>query len=158
MQRTIKKLFIGSLLAAAAVPGVQASVDAYGSPGHALAVTRTIKIAALDSMKFQPSKVDVRPGQTVRFVIRNLGRQQPHEFLIGNRAEQRDYEALAEEHPGLRKLVDAPNGVTIPPGQTRTLIWHFPNRTGTLEYACHEPLHYAAGMVGYIHMTPEAPK
>ncbi len=129
--------------------------DRYGAPGQASAVTRTVKITTLDTMRFTPSRVDVGPGQTVRFVIRNAGRT-THEFVIGDRTEQRAHEAEMKAHPDM-KMGHDPNGVAVPPGQTRTLIWRFPQRAATLEYACHEPGHFAAGMVGYIHLRAPAP-
>jgi uncharacterized cupredoxin-like copper-binding protein len=41
------------------------------------------------------------------------------------------------------------NGVIVAPGKTGTLIWTF-TKAGTLQYACHVPGHYAAGMVGQL--------
>ena len=164
MKSISKFLAAGAVLVVLAVPLVRASDmadmsgmaghgskgDRYGVPGLVQAVTRTVKIATLDTMRFSPSRVDVRPGQTVRFVIHNGGRI-THEFVIGDRAEQRAHEAEMEAHPGM-KMDHDPNGLTLPPGSTRTLIWRFPRHAMTLEYACHEPGHFAAGMVGYIHV------
>jgi len=140
------------------MPGVSGSDvggDQYGVPGRASAVTRTVRITTLDTMRFTPSRIDVRPEQTVRFVIHNAGRI-THEFVIGDAAEQRAHEAEMAAHPDM-KMDHDPNGVTVPPGQTRILVWRFPKRAATLEYACHEPGHFAAGMVGYIHLRSLAP-
>ena len=131
--------------------GMQAGTgkaDAYGVPGQARAVTRTVRITALDTMRFRPSRVRVQPGQTVRFVVHNGGRL-THEFVIGDRAEQRAHEAEMEAHPGM-KMDHDPNGFAVPPGGTRTLLWRFPRHAAMLEYACHEPGHFAAGMIGTI--------
>ena len=168
MKSISRFLAAGAALVVLAVPLAQASgmadmsgmsghgskSDHYGVPGLVQAVTRTVRIATLDTMRFSPSRVDVRPGQTVRFVIHNGGRI-THEFVIGDRAEQRAHEAEMEAHPGM-KMDHDPNGLTLPPGSTRTLIWRFPRHAMTLEYACHEPGHFAAGMVGYIHVRGPA--
>ncbi|MDA8363255.1 MAG: plastocyanin/azurin family copper-binding protein [Gammaproteobacteria bacterium] len=156
----------GCLLAAAVVSPAQAAGmsgmssntaghDRFGSPGTAQAVTRTVRITALDTMHYSPPQISVRPGRTVRFVVHNGGHL-THEFVIGDRAEQRAHEAEMEARPGMKMGRD-PNGMTILTGHTRTLIWRFPRHAGTLEYACHEPGHFAAGMVGYIHVTAAAP-
>lgn len=158
-QYTVKNILAGCLLLAIAFPAVQAAADDYGAPGNALAVTRTIKITALESMKWRPSRIDVRPGQTVKFVISNPSTQNSHEFLIDTASGQQAYEARVEQDPGATKLLaNTTNGITIPPATTRTFIWHFPDHTGTLQYACHEPLHFAAGMIGEIHITSAAHK
>ncbi len=120
---------------------------AFGSPGAAGAVTRTIRVVALDSFRFKPSRVVVTPGATIRFIVTNRGHL-IHEFVIGNLAEQRAHERDMERHPDM-KMHDL-NGVTVEPGQTRSLVWHFPDQPTTLEYACHEPGHFAGGMMGII--------
>ncbi len=172
MKRGIKALAAGAVLVALSAPFAQAAGMAdmsgmsgmsggkvehnqYGVPGKARMVTRTVRITALDTMRFLPSSVNVRPGQTVRFIIHNAGHL-THEFVVGDRAEQREHEAEMEAHPDM-KMDHDPNGLTVPPGATRTLIWRFPHRVATLEYACHEPGHFAAGMVGYIHVRGAAP-
>jgi uncharacterized cupredoxin-like copper-binding protein len=44
---------------------------------------------------------------------------------------------------------DLPNSITLEPGETGQLTWRFGD-AGTLEYACHEPGHFDAGMHGPI--------
>jgi len=127
------------------------TTDTYGVPGRAGLVTRAVTITALDTMHFEPAQISVRAGQTVRFVVRNDGKV-AHEFVIGDRAGQHEHEAEMRANPKMKMDRD-PNGVTVEPGGTQTLIWHFPARPATLEYACHEPGHFAAGMVGYIHVV-----
>ena len=41
------------------------------------------------------------------------------------------------------------NGVSVAPGQTQVFFWKFTN-TGVLQFACHVPGHYAAGMFGEV--------
>ncbi len=136
------------------MPGMsmpQAGHDGYGTPGLAGAVTKTVTITAFDTMRFEPARISVIAGQTVRFVIRNAGKI-AHEFVIGDRAEQREHEAEMQANPNMKMDRD-PNGVTVGPGKTQELIWQFPKQAGTVEYACHESGHFAAGMVGYVHVV-----
>ncbi|MHB8257921.1 MAG: cupredoxin domain-containing protein [Acidiferrobacterales bacterium] len=171
MKRGIKVLAVGAVLVVLSISLAQAAGmadmsgmsgmsggkvehDRYGVPGEPRMVTRTVRITAFDTMRFSPSSVHVHPGQTVRFIIHNAGHL-THEFVVGDRREQREHEAEMAAHPDM-KMDHDPNGLTLTPGATRTLIWRFPRHVATLEYACHEPGHFAAGMVGYIHVRGAA--
>jgi len=117
----------------------------FGHPGQASEVTRTISIAAKDS-RFVPGKIEVRVGETVKFEIVNRDKIE-HEFVLGDVAEQVAHEKEMRAMPSMP--MDDENGVSIPPGQSATLIWTFTHQ-GELEYACHLPGHYVAGMVGWL--------
>ncbi|EQD65005.1 blue (type 1) copper domain protein, partial [mine drainage metagenome] len=119
----------------------------FGENGRTDQVTRTIRIQALDTMRFSPSIVHVEPGQTVRFVVTDAGRLD-HEFVIGDQREQEAHERKMEAHSDMP--MHDPNGISLKPGQTRSILWRFPDRPMRLEYACHEPGHFAAGMIGQI--------
>jgi Cu+-exporting ATPase len=109
---------------------------------------RSIAIEATDQLRFDPSTVDVREGETVAFTITNSGSVE-HEFVIGDAQVQAAHEA--EMAPGgMNKMnEDEGNAVSIPPGKTATLIYTF-DQPGTLLYGCHVAGHYAAGMEGTI--------
>lgn len=124
-----------------------AETFSFGHPGVAAKVDRTVKITALDTMRFVPATVRVKPGETVRFVVTDEGHL-VHEFILGDRREQAEHEREMQRMGGMA-MPDEANGVTLQPGQTKTLIWTF-GKAGVVEYACHEPGHYAAGMVGKI--------
>lgn len=119
----------------------------FGHPGKMSDVTRTIRIDATDD-RFQPALVNVEAGQTVRFEIVDRGTL-AHEFVIGDIAEQRAHDKEMAAMPGMP--MDDPNGVSVAAGKTATLIWTF-TRPATLQYACHVPGHYAAGMVGQLNV------
>ncbi len=119
----------------------------FGHPGLAAKVGRTVKINALDNMRFSPDKLRVRAGETVRFIVTNKG-QLVHEFILGDRKEQAEHEQEMKRMGGMA-MPDEANGVTLRPGQTKTLIWTF-GKPGEVEFACHQPGHYLAGMVGII--------
>jgi Cu+-exporting ATPase len=108
-------------------------------------VTRTINVEAADTLRFSPDRLTVSAGETVAFDITNSG-VLPHEFFVGTPAEQQAHEA--EMSPG-SSMMDEPNAVAVPAGGTARLVYTF-DRPGTLEYGCHVPGHYAAGMLGTI--------
>jgi uncharacterized cupredoxin-like copper-binding protein len=108
-------------------------------------VSRTIQIETTDALRFVPDQVSVNAGDTVAFEITNSG-VLPHEFFIGTPTEQQAHEA---EMSGGSNMSDEPNAVAVPAGGTARLVYTF-DQTGTLEYGCHVPGHYAAGMFGTI--------
>ena len=54
----------------------------FGIAGDAKAVKRTITFSMTDAMRFEPDRITVREGETIRFVFVNNGRQM-HEFVLG---------------------------------------------------------------------------
>lgn len=108
---------------------------------------RIIEITAYDTMEFDPDHVSVEPGETVRFVVRNVGTVQ-HSFTLGSPEYQQKHE---EEMQGMavEKLAghmkNEPNGIVVQPGETGTLTWRFEG-SGPVQFACHIPGHYPAGM------------
>lgn len=122
----------------------------FGHPGTAK-VDRTVRIVAFDTMRFTPATLHVRPGETVRFIVTNKGHL-THEFVIGDAQEQAEHEKEMQRMQGMT-MPDEANGITLRVGETRTLIWTF-GRAGKVEFACHQPGHYMAGMVGRISVKP----
>lgn len=127
----------------------------FGEPGNPVHVDRTVHIEALDSMRFRPARITVRPGETVRFVVTNVGKLH-HEFVIGDVAEQEAHEKeMQAMKPGEAMSDHDPNGIDLPPGSTRTIVWKFA-KAGKVEFACHMPGHFRSGMVGVIHVRSVA--
>jgi uncharacterized cupredoxin-like copper-binding protein len=118
----------------------------WGIAGDAKAVTRTVEVRMLDTMRFVPNRVDVRQGETIRFVHRNDGKVM-HEFVIGTKKENEAHAALMMKFPTMEH--DEPYMAHVPPGKTAEIIWTF-NRSGEFEFACLIPGHYAAGMAGTV--------
>ena len=117
----------------------------FGSPGKESEARRTVEVLATDDMRFSPGKLEVRLGETVKFVVRNGGKLK-HEFTIGDRASQRAHALMMKKMPGM-KHEDEPEAVALEPGETKTLVWKFDKKPAApLEFACHEPGHYEAGM------------
>lgn len=109
-------------------------------------VPRTINIKASDTMRFEPAALTVKAGETIRFVVTNVGKL-PHELVVGTAQEQKAHEQMMQQMHGM-KHEDA-NSVTVGPGQTKTLVWQF-GSAQNIELACHVPGHYPAGMVSKV--------
>ena len=133
------------LLLALSVPALLQAAP-FGHPGKTAQVDRTIQITAMD-IRFDKIRLHVRAGETVRFIVTNKG-QLTHEFIIGDAREQVEHEKEMQQMAGM-DMPDESNGITLKPGQTKTLIWTF-GQKGEVEFACHVSGHFAAGMVGKI--------
>ena len=149
-----------------AAPG-HGHASAAGTPGKAADVTRTIRVMLRDTA-FDRKQISVRPGETVRFILKNEG-ELLHEFNIGSPHDhahhQKEMMQMVEmgilTHTGINEAKmqsshagahgamkhDDPNSVLVKPGETRELIWMFGSGRN-LEFACNLPGHYQAGMVG----------
>lgn len=148
MKSFIRALLCVSLLALAptfALAHDHAETFWYGHPGKAAEVKRTIKLSATD-IKFMPAELTIKSGETVRFEIVNDGKLD-HEFVLGSAEEQAEHDKEMAAMGGMK--MDHVNGVRVAPGETGSLIWTF-TKAGTLQFACHVPGHYAAGMVGQL--------
>lgn len=118
----------------------------WGIAGDAKAAIRTIEIKMTDNMRFTPDRIEVRQGETIRFVHMNNGNAM-HEFVLGTRKELDEHAALMKRFPNMEH--DEPYMAHVPPGKQREIVWTF-NRTGEFDFACLLPGHYEAGMVGRI--------
>jgi uncharacterized cupredoxin-like copper-binding protein len=99
-----------------------------------------------DSMRFEPAAIDVRQGETVRFVIRNDGKLM-HEFVIGTKEENDRHAEQMVKFPNMEH--DEPYMAHVEPGKTGEIVWTF-NRPGRFYFACLIAGHYQAGMVGRL--------
>jgi uncharacterized cupredoxin-like copper-binding protein len=138
-------LMATALLLAATLAGAHEESFWFGHPGQATTATRTITMVATD-IKFTPTAITVRKGETVVFEIVNNGKLE-HEFVLGDSAEQVEHDKEMAVMPGMK--MDHVNGVGVAPGKSARLVWTF-TAPGTLQYACHVPGHYVAGMVGQL--------
>lgn len=155
---------------------------AFGHPGKAAEADRTVEIT-LGDMYYEPASLEVKAGETVRFVLKNAGGLL-HEFNLGAAAMhaahqkemlqmqqmgmltptgmnhdmgQMDHSKMGHDMAGMDHGAmmkhDDPNSVLVEPGKTAELTWTFSATTG-LEFACNIPGHYQAGMVGSLKVTP----
>jgi uncharacterized cupredoxin-like copper-binding protein len=116
--------------------------------GDTRPVSRTIQVSATDTLRFVPDVLTVHAGETIAFEISNPGAL-PHEFFVGTSAEQQAHEReMASGH----HMHAEPGQVDVQAGKTVRLVYTF-DQPGTLEYGCHVPGHYLAGMRGTIIIT-----
>lgn len=164
------------LLAAAALAGASLAVSAGGEHGHnhaaknadatkkeqtawgiagdRKAARRTIRVTMSDEMRFTPDSIEVKPGETIRFLVHNAGKVM-HEMVLGTKKELDEHAAMMAKFPGMEH--DEPWMVHVAPGKTGSILWTF-NRGGTVHFACLIPGHYQAGMVGQVRVgSPAAP-
>ena len=118
---------------------------AAGEPGNPKKPARTIKVV-MKEMMFEPSLIEVRKGEQIRFILANEGTED-HEFMLATAAENRKHGELMKKYPDMQH--DDPNGKRIPPHAQRELVWKF-TKAGEFEYACLIPNHYEYGMYGKI--------
>ncbi len=130
------------------MPGMQKEShdSAAGKAGDASKVKRTITVSMDDSMRFTPSQVSVKTGETVRFFIKNSGKI-PHEMVIGTMSEMKEHAEMMRKMPGMKHA--EPNMITLNAGQTGGIVWQF-DKAGEVDFACLIPGHMEAGMVGKV--------
>jgi uncharacterized cupredoxin-like copper-binding protein len=118
----------------------------WGIAGDARAVSRTIEIRMSDQMRFEPDRIEVRQGETIRFVHKNAGKVK-HEFVLGTKKELDEHAALMKKFPDMEH--DEPYMAHVDPNKSGEIAWTF-NRAGDFDFACLIPGHYEAGMVGKV--------
>lgn len=124
----------------------------WGIAGEAKEAKRTIEIKMMDTMRFSPEKIEVKEGETVKFVVKNVGKIM-HEMVIGTKKELDEHAAMMVKHPGMEH--DEPYMTHVGPGKTGQLVWTF-NRPGDFDFACLIAGHYQAGMVGKISVVAQS--
>lgn len=128
--------------------------DAIGVPGDVAKVTRTIAVNMTDNMRFTPSRIAVRQGETIRFKITNAGKVK-HELVIGTEKALKEHYEVMKKNPEMEH--DDPNMVTLAPARTGEIIWQF-TKSGKVDFACLQPGHYDAGMKGQVMVAAQKPQ
>lgn len=162
----MKHLFVAATLTFASLPtwAGEAASFAFGEPAPASKATRNVEVHMKD-IAFEPRALEVKAGETVRFVLINEGKL-PHEFNLGDKAMHAEHQKqmIAMQgklfsgqmnHEGMDHGQmehgahghDTGNTVLVQPGQRAELTWTF-RKSAPIEFACNVPGHYQAGMVG----------
>ena len=144
------------------------SMKMIGEKGKLTEVNRTIEIKMYDNY-FEPSKIIVKKGETIKFFVSNYG-ELVHEFNIATKEmhikHQPEMMKMVENQILLADKIDKKkmkemakkdhsmahshsNSVLLEPNQSAELIWKFSADTN-LEAACNVPGHYESGMVANI--------
>ena len=128
---------------------VKLEQKAWGIAAEAKTAQRVIAVSMTDAMRFTPKLIQVKLGETVKFVIKNEG-QMLHEFVLGTKAELDEHAALMLKFPGMEH--DEPYMAHVPAGKSGEIVWTF-NRAGDFDFACLIAGHYQAGMVGQVKVS-----
>ena len=118
----------------------------FGQTGDRKKISRTVEIDMSDKMRFTPSELTVKRGETVRFVAKNSGKQM-HEMVLGSMTELKEHAGLMKKHPGMEH--DEPYMAHVQPGKKAEIVWQF-TKAGEFHFGCLVPGHFEAGMVGRI--------
>ena len=123
---------------------------AVGLPGNAADADRTIDIIMLEkedgSMVFEPAALNMKKGETVRFLLTNKG-DSDHEFVMDDVVANQKHKLAMEKYPDMEHA--DPNAIRLESGESGEIVWTFAN-TGKFEFACLIPGHYEAGMHGAL--------
>lgn len=124
-------------------------VHAFGNEGDPKKVTRTIHVAMSDNMRFTPSEITIKQGETVKFVVHNKG-DALHEMVLGTMEELKAHGELMKKYPGMEH--DEPYMAHVKPGGKEEMVWQF-TRPGEFNFGCLAPGHFESGMIGKIKVT-----
>jgi uncharacterized cupredoxin-like copper-binding protein len=122
-----------------------------GEPGDPKKPARVIKVKMFEDGKqklFDPSRIEVRRGEQIRFVFENVD-YDDHEFVLATIAENQKHAELMKKFPDMEH--DDPNAKHVLPYENGELLWKFTKR-GEFEFACLISGHYEAGMHGKINV------
>jgi uncharacterized cupredoxin-like copper-binding protein len=118
----------------------------FGQEGNPKKVTKTIKVGMSDNMRFTPSDLTVKRGETVKFVVHNDGKVL-HEMVLGTKQAIKEHAELMKKFPEMEHA-DA-NMAHVKPGKAGEIVWQF-TKAGEFQFACLQPGHFEAGMVGKV--------
>ena len=104
-----------------------------------VAEPRPVTVDMTDKLAFTPTTVQVRKGETIRFILTNSGKA-THEFMLG------PADKVAADDGDGKITVEADE---LEEGSTNQLVYTF-DGPGPYAFACHEPGHFEAGMAGTI--------
>jgi len=130
-------VLVAAVAGAMLAGGVAWALESSGAAGP-----KKIEITAHHS-RFEPDRVTVKPGSTVRFVIYNAD-PIDHEFIIGP-PETHDIHERGEPHFHTGAVQGE---VTVPAGATVETTWTFGPSDTAVDYGCHLAGHWTYGMHG----------
>lgn len=122
---------------------------AAGEPGNPGKPARTVVITMRETggkMIFNHDYVEVRRGEQIKFVLKNMGNLD-HEFILATVEENDKHAALMQKYPEMEHA--DPNAKRVASKKADGLLWHF-TKAGTFEFACLIPGHREAGMHGTV--------
>ena len=118
----------------------------FGRQGDPAKVTRTIRVAMADTMRFTPADLAIKRGETVKLVATNKG-QVLHEMVLGTPAALKQHADLMKKFPEMEH--EEAHMTHVKPGKSGEIVWEF-DTPGEFQFACLLPGHFEAGMVGKV--------
>ena len=88
----------------------------------------------------------MKKGETVKFVVTNSGKVL-HEMVLGTTQALKEHAELMKKFPEMEHA--DPNMAHVKPGKTGEIVWQF-TEAGDFQFACLQPGHFEAGMVGKV--------
>ncbi len=136
-----------------AAPSDEHAHAAPSSAPTALVVSRSIAVRMDDQMRFTPDRLEVRAGETIRFVVHNAGHT-AHEMVLGSDEDIRVHAQSMQQGQSHGDGHSHGGGaaVTVAAGQTGELVVRF-DQPATWQIACLIPGHYEAGMRGTLRVS-----
>ena len=120
-----------------------------GEPGDPKELSRIIQVSMEErdgKMLYVPAQIEIRKGETIKFVIYNNG-ELDHEFVLASTEENLEHAEMMMKNAEMRHA--DPNARRVAPKQTSEIIWKF-TMLGEFEFACLIPGHRDAGMIGTV--------
>ncbi len=125
--------------------------------------SRTIQIQVGDDMRFNPSRIDARPGEQLRVVLKDTGSMpktaMAHDFVLLKKGA--DPKAFADKSatardtnfiaPALKTQVLA-STTLVGPGESAEATFAAPKQAGEYTFICSFPGHFAVGMKGTLNV------
>lgn len=119
----------------------------FGMPGSKGVASRTVTIRMSDAMRFSPAVVNVKLGETIRFVVTNPGKLK-HEFVLGTLNDLKEHAEAMKKHPDMEHDEEH-HAVDLDGGKRGSLLWKF-TKGGEFYFGCLIPGHFDAGMIGKV--------
>jgi uncharacterized cupredoxin-like copper-binding protein len=140
---SVRREVLGFLIAVVIAGGCGGGGSGNGSADDDRQASRTVDVTMRD-IHYEPTSVEVKAGETVKFVFHNEG-DIVHDAFIGDEAAQAAHEKEMRESKGGGHHGKEDDAVTVDPGKTASLTYTF-DKPATLVIGCHQAGHYAAGM------------
>ena len=126
----------------------------FGEPADEEHADRIVDVSTRDTVRCTPDPITVKVGETGTVRITNVGNV-PHDVVLDDMEGQDAHEAEMAEMiaSGNMTMADEENGFALLAGESKTLTWTF-TEAGTVFLGCHQPGHYAAGMIASVTVEP----
>jgi azurin len=146
---------------AAQAPSAPESAPAAAAPAPAPATARTIEISGNDQMKFSVTRIEAKPGETLKIVFTNAGtlpkQAMGHNLVVLKMGvDAQAYCNAAMRAAATEYLPAELSGQVLAatkllgPKEKDEITFTLPAEAGEYPFVCSFPAHYLAGMRGVI--------